>query len=81
MTVEQSIAHQRMAKIFNEWARRYADDPSSFSDILGEDGRPVEDYGERCSIYFTKLAAEMDASGDLPKPIPPPPRDVTGRSA
>ena len=58
----------RMAMIFNEWAARYAADPSEFSDILGADGQPVADYGEHCALYFEKLADELDAAGRLPKP-------------
>jgi len=55
--------------IFNEWAQRYADNPESFSEILGEDGRPVEDYGECCTVYFARLAEELEAAGRLPMPI------------
>jgi hypothetical protein len=64
----------RMAAIFNEWANRYADDPSSFAAILGEDGRPIADYGELCTVYFEKIMADLDACGSLPGigPIPEP---------
>jgi hypothetical protein len=55
-----------MAKIFNEWAKRYSEAPDSFSNILDDDGRPVEDYGENCATYFRRLADEMDGMGLLP---------------
>ena len=58
----------RMMIIFNEWAARYAANPDEFSNILGEDGRPVADYGESCMRYFCKIACEMDADGRLPCP-------------
>lgn len=61
----------RMAMVFNEWAKRYADNPAAFSDVLGEDGRPVEDYGVCCALYFEQLADEMDAAGLLPRPAIP----------
>lgn len=64
-----SITHQRMAAIFNEWARRFAADPESFSEIIGEDGKPVEDYGESCATYFNRIAREMDDDGLLPRPV------------
>ena len=67
-----TTTQQRMAAIFNEWAKRYADDPDSFSKILDENGRPVSDYGECCAIYFAEIAGEMDAKGVLPKPAPAP---------
>jgi hypothetical protein len=57
---------QRMAMVFNEWAKRYSEAPGEFGDILGADGKPVEDYGQRCALYFEKIASEMDASGVLP---------------
>ncbi len=63
-----TITQQRMAAVFNEWAKRYADDPDEFGEILGDDGKPVTDYGERCALYFERLASEMDAAGLLPKP-------------
>jgi hypothetical protein len=60
------VVHRRMAAVFNEWARRYADDPDSFSPILDADGRPVTDYGECCAVYFKQIVDEMDAVGTLP---------------
>lgn len=63
------ITTQRMTLIFNEWAARYARDPSSFSPILDADGKPVESYGEQCARYFNDIADDMDAQGLLPKPI------------
>lgn len=68
-----NTTQQQMTAIFNEWARRYADDPSSFSEMLGPDGRPVSDYGEACTLYFEKIAGELDAAGLLPRPAPDQP--------
>lgn len=52
-----------MAEVFNEWARRYAEDPESFSEILDGSGKPVTDYGEVCAIYFERLDRELQAKG------------------
>lgn len=49
----------RMAAIFNEWARRYSESPDSFGDVLGPDGKPVEDYGQRCATYFEQISREL----------------------
>jgi hypothetical protein len=49
----------RMAAIFNEWARRYSASPDSFGDVLGPDGKPVEDYGQRCATYFEQISREL----------------------
>jgi len=48
-----------MVRLFNTWNKRYAKDPSSFSDSLDEDGKPIEDYGECCAVYFQKLYNEL----------------------
>jgi len=61
------VIQKRLTIIFNEWAKRYAADPASFSDILDKEGNPVEDYGRCCAIYFDKIAKEMDAAGLLPR--------------
>lgn len=59
-----------MIAIFNEWAKRYSENPEHFCDtILDENGKPVEDYGWDCYHYFTKIADEMDEAGLLPKPL------------
>ena len=56
---KMSEKHQRMTIIFNEWAKRYSNNPELFTDILDEDGNPVSDYGECCAIYFTELEDEL----------------------
>lgn len=58
---------QRLVRIFNEWARRYADDPDSFGPILDADGRPVTDYGEQCAVYFERIGNELDAANNMTK--------------
>ena len=58
----------RMTMIFNAWARRYAEKPEDFSEILDKHGKPVEDYGECAMRYFCKIAKEMDEAGLLPAP-------------
>lgn len=63
-----NTTQQRMTAIFNEWARRYAANPDEFSDILDADGKPVEDYGQCCTIYFEKIADEMTQAGLLTLP-------------
>ena len=65
-----SHIEERMAMIFNEWAKRYSEAPDAFGEILDCDGKPIEDYGQRCTAYFTNIANEMDAAGVLP--VAPP---------
>lgn len=55
----------RMAAIFNEWAKRYAENPENFEEILDSDGKPVTDYGDRCALYFEQLANELNTKGLL----------------
>lgn len=49
---------KEVADAFNEWARRYAENPNEFSEILDENGVPYADYGERCASYLAKLLNE-----------------------
>lgn len=58
---------KRLAIIFNEWAERYAADPSAFDDILDRNGNAVADYGINCAHYFQKLTRELQAVGMLPR--------------
>jgi hypothetical protein len=58
-----SVNKVPMAAVFNEWARRYAANPEDFDEILDAEGKPVEDYGDRCAVYFHKIADEMEAAG------------------
>lgn len=69
-----NTTQQRMAAIFNEWARRYAENPDEFGAIFDADGKPVEDYGQWCALYFDEIARDMDAKGLLPIPgkVPAP---------
>ena len=62
-----NITQTRMAAIFNEWARRYAENYDDFRAILDADGKPVEDYGQQCALYFVEIADDMAANGLLPK--------------
>jgi hypothetical protein len=64
-----SVSQQRMAAIFNEWARRYAAEPQSFGPILDSAGKPVSDYGECAAAYFSQVEKDMDAKGQLPEPV------------
>lgn len=64
----EKYVRDRMAIVFNVWAERYADNPDEFSECLGDDGRPVSDYGECCALYFEKLTSELDNEGKLPLP-------------
>lgn len=63
-----TVTRKRMTLIFDEWARRYSENPDDFENILDENGNPVEGYGESCALYFAMIAQEMDANGLLPLP-------------
>jgi hypothetical protein len=64
----KSITRQRMAIIFNEWNRRYCENPDDFGDNFDLDGNPNKDYGECCADYFTEIADELDEKNLLPRP-------------
>lgn len=62
-----AITKIRMEAIFNEWARQYAENPESFSEILDENGNAVDDYGKEATFCFCRIANELDTQGKLPK--------------
>jgi len=55
----KKAAREKMARIFDEWAKRYAEEPDEYSEILDEDGNPVGDYGECSAEYFDEIAKEL----------------------
>lgn len=60
----------QMAVCFNEWMRRFIEDPAGFARefegvnaFLAEQADGQEpSYGENCAAYMAKLAAELPAS-------------------
>lgn len=60
----------QMAKAFNEWMRRFIEDPDGFNrefeavnQFLTETNEGREPtYGETCAAYMQKLAVECPAS-------------------
>lgn len=62
------ITKARMAAVFNEWARRFAENPDEFAEILDADGKADASYGDCAAHYFNKIAEEMDANCALPRP-------------
>jgi len=61
-----TTTQQRMAIIFDEWRKRWIEDPKDYIP-LEEDGDP-KTYGENCARFFEELANELDEKGLLPKP-------------
>lgn len=49
-----------LARVFNEWARRYSLSPESFGDVLDESGHVVSDYGHSCAIYFKRIEKDLN---------------------
>jgi hypothetical protein len=64
----KTIHEQRMILIFNEWNRRYAENPNSFDSNLNQDGTPCQSYGENCVAFLDKIAKYLDSKGILPRP-------------
>lgn len=47
-----------LVAIFKEWGRRWAERPDDFGDVF-EDGKIVENYGERCAALFHQIAGDL----------------------
>ncbi len=48
-----------LAQVFDLWAKRYAEDPAAFDEVLDAEGKAVEGYGERCAVHFSSLVDEL----------------------
>ena len=48
-----------ISAVFNEWARRFAENPGAFGPVVGDDGKLISDYGERCEAYFLRVYQEL----------------------
>lgn len=63
------MTNAQMVKAFNEWMRRFIDDPKAFDAefqmvntfLADEAGGREPTYGETCTAYMTKIAAEVPA--------------------
>lgn len=63
------MTNAQMAKCFNEWMRRFIDEPDRFerefkavNDFLADEADGKEPtYGETCSQYMSDLAKEVAA--------------------
>jgi len=53
------MSKEQLSTIFNEWAKRYSENPLEWGEVLDENGSPVEDYGGKCAIYFLHLEEQL----------------------
>jgi hypothetical protein len=47
-------------RAFNEWVKRYAENPEDFGEILDENGEAVKDYGYVSARYFNEIMEELN---------------------
>jgi hypothetical protein len=50
----------QLTEIFNEWARRYQEDPESFSKVLDLDGNVIDDYAVSAATMFLQIQGELN---------------------
>ncbi len=58
---------EKIARAFNEWMRRYTEDPGAFDAEFVTAGRFLQEqasgreptYGDHCAAYLEKLLAEI----------------------
>lgn len=61
------MTNEQMARCFNEWMRRFIDEPARFEhefEVVGEflkesGGGLTPSYGEQCSAYMEQLGREL----------------------
>jgi hypothetical protein len=59
-----TLTKEELVAAFNEWNRRYAEDPESFMKIIDDEGKPLQDinYGECCATFFTQIVDDLFAA-------------------
>lgn len=53
------VSKTHMAAVFDEWLRRYTENPDAFDDWFDENGEPAAEYGKRCAEYFQEVADDL----------------------
>lgn len=54
------ISATKIAKVFEEWDRRWRANPNDFVDVVTHLTKDTPlTYGESCAPYFIKLASEL----------------------
>lgn len=48
-----------LTQIFDEWAKRYSENPEDHIDILNKDGKPTKDIGRDQAECFLKISNEL----------------------
>lgn len=51
-----TVTEDRLATLFEEWLRRYDEEPERFTEEYGE----PEEYGAGCAAYLIRLNDEVD---------------------
>lgn len=72
-----------MARAFNEWMRRYTDQPERYAREFQAVGKYLAEvakgeeptYGDEAAAFFEQLLEELDGD-DSATPVPPTPRPV-----
>lgn len=54
-----NISQKNLTAAFNEWAKKWAENPAGFEDTLNKEGELNPNYGENCARYLTELAKKM----------------------
>lgn len=55
-----SVSSDELALIFQEWDRRWRENPQEFTNIVTHLTKETPlTYGEKCAPYFIKLATEL----------------------
>lgn len=54
-----NIDSNNLAIVFDEWAKRYAESPEDFTDVLDASGKVLDGYGDQCQVYFMHIYSQL----------------------
>lgn len=50
---------EKIAAVFNEWIRQFAENPENFKPLLDDDGKPYLTYGQNASKVFDEISIQL----------------------
>ncbi len=59
------LTRMKLEMVFDEMAKRYADNPTEFKALLNKKGRPYKNFGKEQAAWFLQVSEEMENTGQF----------------
>lgn len=58
-TSMMALIKPTMEAVFEEWFRRYTEDPTQFHKLYDAEGKPIEGYGKQCAAFYKDIEKDL----------------------